>query len=163
MPLTVGQLRIPSGGVIDAEDVSAAGTLLEFTTTTPGEDFSFGSTGGFMPKAPGADGTVLGSTGAGSTWTVLVRSRVAVTGSVTATPTALHGVTTTAAVTITLPTAPQDGVVVIVKDESGDRTNPITIARGGTDTMEDGTTSMTITTAYGGVNLYYGGTKWFTR
>lgn len=71
---------------------------------------------------------------------------------------------TTGAVTATLPAASSvpAGTAVIVSDISGTAsTNAIAVTRAGSDTI-NGTTSVSISTNYGGIRIYCDGTsKWF--
>lgn len=78
--------------------------------------------------------------------------------------TVIVGVTSTASArTITLDTDDViDGLIIIVKDESGAaNVNNITIDTEGTELI-DGAASIVINTAYGVARLYSNGTNWFT-
>jgi len=71
------------------------------------------------------------------------------------------GVTdTSAARTITLPSAPNDKHIFIIKDESGAAaTNNITVS--GNTKLIDGQATQTISTNYGSMSIYYSGTAYF--
>jgi hypothetical protein len=82
--------------------------------------------------------------------------------SVTATTSqTIIGVTdTSAARTITLPSAPNDKHIFIIKDESGAAaTNNITVS--GNTKLIDGQATQTISTNYGSMSIYYSGTAYF--
>lgn len=171
MSLTVNHFRITSGGGIDFEEVSATGTLLVFDTTV--SNTNYGSAGGFVPLAPGAFGTVLTTTSTGVEWLAASRPRIEVDDDAlvggalpVAYPNFTYGVTTTAAVEITLPAvgAVADGMRFFVKNELGARGNAITVKLASGQSWQDGTTTdKTITAAYGFLDLYYKNTKWFDR
>lgn len=71
--------------------------------------------------------------------------------------------TTSAAVTVTIPTAlMEDGRVLIINDEGGNAgTNNITVATGGSEKV-DGAATGSITTDYGTLALYSDGSNWYS-
>lgn len=74
--------------------------------------------------------------------------------------------TNSAAFTVTLVTAPPNGFIQEIKDQTGHcLTNNLTIARGGSDTIENGTnttaTSISIATNFGVARLRYNAGVWY--
>ncbi len=83
-------------------------------------------------------------------------SPVAITGATTGVVGTLYQTnTTSSAFTLTLPAAPADGTTLCVVDQTGTwDSNNLTVARGGSDTIE-AATSITLSEEYGGVCLSY--------
>jgi hypothetical protein len=115
-----------------------------------------------------AKGTIATLNGSGQLVTTgRARARRSVTANTTITyADEILAVTVTSAVTVTLPStaavngiSPPPGTTFTIKNENN-AVAAITVACGGADTFEDGTTSKSITAALASLTLYWSGSKW---
>lgn len=117
---------------------------------TDGQVLTWDTTNGWQPE-PAAGG-----------WTTYTRTAVSSTPYTVTAEQRIFGVTSTAAITINLRAAATAGAGawIVVKDESGNRTNAITIDGSGAETI-DGATTYVLANAYEAVTLYCDGSNWF--
>ena len=111
-----------------------------------------------LPNADGSSGQVLRTDGSNVlTWVTqggFSTATLTATGTLTAS-TEYHTSTTSSAFAVTLPSAPADGAEIRIIDVKGDfDTNNLTVNRGGSDTIEGGT-SLTLSTENGVFALHY--------
>jgi hypothetical protein len=163
--ITSGALAIAVGGTGQATANAAFAALSPLTTK--GDVLGFGSNNQRIPV--GADGTTLiadSTQTAGIKWgtaptfelTTFPAGRIASTPYVMETTDVVLGIDEAAAATVTLLTAPANGRIAIVKDESGAAaTNNITVLAGAGDSIQGGGSNV-ITTNSGYRFLYYNST-----
>ncbi len=123
-----------------------------------------------LPNADGASGQVLSTNGAGSlSWSAATNlTATNISSNTTLLANSNNFVNTSAARTLTLPTAPANGTIIQIQDVSGSASvNNITVVSGGTDTIgtvgaSGTTTSFVINSNFGIVNLTYqtANTRW---